>query len=212
MTDEDKITIMLVDDHRRVHQAISEMIGFIDDFELVAQANNGREAVALCQRHNPDVVLMDVVMPEMDGVEATRLILEAQPHIKILALSSFREQETAQAMLKNGALGFVLKDLSVMDLENTIRTAHEGQSVLSPEIMQSLVQSSQAAPPDNIDLTPRELEVLPLFAAGMTNGEIAMELSISVSTVKFHIRNILDKLGVETRAEALVIAAKHNLV
>lgn len=212
MSKNDKIGIILVDDHRRVHQAMAEMISFFDDMELLAQASNGLEAIALCDQYQPDLVLMDVVMPVMDGLEATRRIVEKHPDIKILALSSFNDQDTARTMLENGAVGYVLKDSSVDDLENTIRTAVEGQGVLSPEIMQTLIAPTQSSVDLNIKLSPREQEVLKLFASGMTNSEIALTLTISVSTVKFHITNVLNKLEVETRAEALVIAAKNNLV
>ena len=204
------IKVMLVDDHRRVHQAISEMLSFYDDIELIAQANNGRDAVELCEVYQPDLVLMDVVMPIMDGVEATKHIIQKQPAMKILALSSFREHNAVRDMLESGAIGYVLKDSSVDELEDTIRIAHAGQSVLSPEVMQTLFE----VPQSNLagTLSPREKEILTHFANGKTNGEIAATLNISISTVKFHISNIICKLGVQTRAEALVTAAKHNLV
>lgn len=210
MTKAQNIRIILIDDHRRVHQAISEMLSFFDDIELLAQGSNGLEAISLCRQHQPDIVLMDVVMPVMDGVEATRRIIKAQPQIKVLALSSFKDQDTARAMLEAGAVGYVLKDSSVDDLENTIRTTFEGQGVLSPEIMQTLLDYPQANP--EIHLSPREEDVLKLLSSGMTHSEIASRLVISVSTVKYHVTNILDKLGVETKAEALVFAAKNNLI
>lgn len=211
------IGIILVDDHRRVHQAMAEMIDFIDDIELLGQASNGEEAIALCDQYKPDLVLMDVVMPVMDGVEATKHITAKHPDIKILALSSFKDPTTVREMLENGAIGYVLKESSVDDLEHTIRTAYEGQGVLSHEVIQGLLETPDdnnqpVEPPIDNNLSPRETEVLKLFATGMTNGEIAVELTISVSTVKFHISNILDKLEVDTRAEALVIAAKNNFV
>jgi len=209
---QEKIGIILIDDHRRVHQAMSEMISYFDDIEILAQGNNGLDAIALCDQYQPDLVLMDVVMPEMDGVEATRRIKTKHPDIKILALSSFKDNDTTRAMLESGAIGFILKNSSVDDLENTIRTAYAGQGIFSPEIMQMLTQPAPQDTTEHIDLTPREREVMKLFASGLTNGEIAAQLTISVSTVKFHITNILGKLDVDTRAEALVIAAKNNLV
>lgn len=210
MSENKTIGIILIDDNRRVHQVIAEMISYFDDIELLAHGGNGREAVTLCDQYQPDLVLMDVVMPIMDGVEATRLIRKKHPHIKILALSSFQDHDTVRSMLESGAIGYVLKDSSVDDLENTIRTAHEGQSILSPEIMRALLEKAQ--PTAETNLSAREQEVLKLFASGMTNNEIASILTISVSTVKFHITNILNKLGVDTRAEAIVIAAKSNLI
>lgn len=210
MTEVQKISIILVDDHRRVHQALSEMISFFDDIELLAHASNGIEAIDLCDLYHPDLVLMDVVMPLMDGIEATKQIVKKHPNIKVLALSSFRDRDTVRVMLENGAIGYVLKDSSVEDLENTIRTAYEGQSIFSPEIMQALLDTGHTTIDTN--LSSREIEVLKLFATGMTNNQIASTLTISTSTVKFHITNIIEKLGVSTRAEALVIAAKNNIV
>ena len=210
MSKDHKITIILIDDHRRVHQAISEMISFFDDIEVLAHGTNGREAIELCDLFHPDLVLMDVVMPILDGVEATKHIMAKHPDIKILALSSFKDHHTVRTMLESGAIGYVLKDSSVDDLENTIRAAYEGQSILSPEIMQALLESPQSD--QESKLSSRELEVLKLLGKGMTNNQIGNILTISVSTVKFHITNIIEKLGVTTRAEALVFAAKNNLI
>jgi len=216
MSDNKVIQLILVDDHRRVHQALSEMIEFFDDIEILAHGSNGQEAIELVAKYHPDLVLMDVVMPEMDGVEATKRIMQQYPDTKILALSSFKDSETARAMLENGAVGYLLKNSSVDDLENTIRSALEGQGILSPEIMQALLEKPKANSEDAVDipevLSQREIEVLKLFATGLTNGEIAAKLTISTSTVKFHITNILNKMGVETRAEAIVIAAKNGIV
>jgi NarL family two-component system response regulator LiaR len=192
MIEKKPISLLIVDDHRKVHQALVEMISFCDGIEVLAHASNGQEAISLCDEYHPDIVLMDVMMPVMDGIEATRNIHAAHPEIKVLALSSFRDQGAVRAMLENGAVGYILKDSSIEDLENIIRSAYGGHNILSPEILQSL------------------LEVL--FSTGLTNGEIAAQLSISISTVKFHITNILSKLGVSTRAEALVIAARSQLV
>lgn len=205
------IRVMVVDDHRRVHQALKVMFDFLDDMVLVAQAQNGEQALAQCAQHELDVILMDIVMPVMDGLEATRRILAQYPRIRILALSSFRDEETIRAMLALGAVGYILKDSSVSDLAQTIRTAYQGQRVLSPEVMQTLLDESGPAKP-TFRLSRREQEVLSLSARGKTYGEIADGLSISVSTVRFHIANIMEKLGVDTRAEAIVIATKHDLI
>jgi two-component system, NarL family, response regulator LiaR len=209
----ESIRILLVDDHRIVHQALSEMIGFVDDFELVGQCSNGKEAVALCAGQQPHVVLMDVVMPVMDGIEATERILAAHPQIKILALSSFQDDDSVQSMLRQGAVGYVLKNTSVDELESIIRTVYEGNTVISSDLMQNILRSGGPAPQtQDFGLSPRELETLQLIASGMSYGQIADKLSISTSTVKFHVGNVLTKLNVETRNEAIVLAAKNGLI
>jgi NarL family two-component system response regulator LiaR len=214
MIEKKPISLLIVDDHRKVHQALVEMISFCDGIEVLAHASNGQEAISLCDEYHPDIVLMDVMMPVMDGIEATRNIHAAHPEIKVLALSSFRDQGAVRAMLENGAVGYILKDSSIEDLENIIRSAYGGHNILSPEILQSLLEvpPSDKTADDIGDLSRREQEILVLFSTGLTNGEIAAQLSISISTVKFHITNILSKLGVSTRAEALVIAARSQLV
>lgn len=205
-----KLQIILIDDHKRVHQAISEMLDFYDDIELIAQGSNGKEAIDLCNRYSPDLILMDVVMPIMDGIEATKQILTKHPDTKILALSSFEDPNAVREMLEKGAIGYVLKNASITELYHIIRTASDGQNILSPQIMKTLID----APPDQVDydLTPRELEVLTLLATGVTNNQVGNELNISTSTVKFHLNNVVSKLGVATRTEALVVAAKNNLI
>jgi len=206
----------MIDDHRRVHQALAAKIDFMEDIDVLAHGSNGIEAIDLCAQHQPDVMLMDVLMPGMDGIEATRQIHARFPNVKILALSSFDDQDTVRQMLANGAAGYLLKDSSMDELEQTIRTIVAGQTVLSPALIDGLLHPpaspSNEPMPSPIQISRREQEVLQLFAAGLTNPEIAGQLFISVSTVKFHITNILDKLGATTRAEALVIAAKHGLV
>lgn len=211
-----KIRLIMIDDHRRVHQALAAKIDFMEDIDVLAHGSNGIEAIDLCAQHQPDVMLMDVLMPGMDGIEATRQIHARFPNVKILALSSFDDQDTVRQMLANGAAGYLLKNSSMDELEQTIRTVVAGQTVLSPALIDGLLQppaSPSSEPvPSPIQISRREQEVLQLFAAGLTNPEIAGQLFISVSTVKFHITNILDKLGATTRAEALVTATKHGLI
>jgi two-component system, NarL family, response regulator LiaR len=211
-----RITVIVIDDHRRVHQALAAKIDFMEDIEVLAHGSNGMEALDLCAQHQPDVILMDVLMPGMDGIEATRQIHPRFPSVKILALSSFDDQDTVREMLANGAAGYVLKDSSMDVLEETIRAVVAGQTVLSPALIDGLLHpptSPSSEPmPSPIQISRREQEVLQLFAAGLTNPEIAGQLFISTSTVKFHITNILSKLGATTRAEALVTAAKHGLI
>jgi two-component system, NarL family, response regulator LiaR len=206
------IRIILVDDHRVVHQALAEMISFVSDFELVAQGSNGQEAIHLCNEFSPDVVLMDIVMPGIDGIEATRRILTDNPTIKILGLSSFQDDVSVNAMLKSGAVGYVLKNASVDELENIIRTVCEGNAVIDQNLLRKVlypdIRSDQAA----INLTSRELEILKMISGGMSYNQVADCLTITLSTVKFHIRNILQKLKADTRNEAILIAAKSGII
>jgi NarL family two-component system response regulator LiaR len=206
------IRVILIDDHRHVHQAVSIILEAVDDIELVGQGSNGQEAITLCQELQPDLVLMDVVMPIMDGVQATKLIYEQFPNTKTLVLSSFQDHESVHAMLKNGAAGYITKNALTHELIDTIRTTHQGQVVFSPEVVAQLLSPDTPVTAPRFHLTDRELEVLVLMATGQTMSQIAQELFISQSTVKFHIANIQDKLGVSTRSEALIVAAKNNLV
>jgi NarL family two-component system response regulator LiaR len=210
MTPTKPIRIILVDDHKVVHQALAEMISFVADFELIAQGSNGQEAVDLCHEYIPDIVLMDVVMPIMDGVEATRKILKRHPSIKVLALSSFQDGVSVNSMLRSGAVGYVLKNAPVDELESIIRTVIEGKAVIDAALMQSILQPHRLE--DDPNLSPRELEILNLVASGMSYDQVARCLEISLSTVKFHKQNILLKLDVETRNEAILVAAKNNLI
>lgn len=210
MTPIKPIRIILVDDHKVVHQALAAMISFVDDFELVAQGSNGKEAIELCHEFVPDIVLMDVVMPIIDGIEATRKILMQHPNIKILALSSFQDDVSVNSMLRSGAVGYVLKNAPVDELESIIRTVLEGKAVIDATLIQSILQPHRRDNDPN--LSPRELEILNLVASGMSYGQVAQCLEISLSTVKFHKQNILLKLDVETRNEAILVAAKNNLI
>ncbi len=210
---DDKIRVILIDDHRQVHEAVSTALGMAADIELVAHGRDGYEAIALCDEYKPDVILMDVVMPNMDGVQATRIIHIAHPQVKILVLSGFQDDETVRLMVDQGAAGYVLKDSLASTLANTIRVTHQGQAVFSQEIIQNLRNAHQLPSPNqDFDLTARELEVLKLIAEGLSNKEIAQKLVISPSTVKFHLTNTLYKMHVDTRAEALTLAAKRGLI
>jgi NarL family two-component system response regulator LiaR len=206
------IRVILIDDHIRIHEAISALLEAVEDIDLVAQGSNGLEAVQLCEQHHPDVVLMDIVMPRMNGIEATKQILEKQPNIRILALSSFQDRDSVRAMLENGAVGYILKDETGSDLEDAIRLAYKGKAVLSPEITDVLLKPPPQATQTSHNLTARELEILRLMAQGMNNQEIAFSLTISYSTVRFHTTNIISKLGVKSRAEATAIAVRDGLI
>jgi NarL family two-component system response regulator LiaR len=212
VADVKKIRVVLVDDHRRVHEAVSTVLAAVEDIELVAHGNNGIEAVALADEHKPDVILMDVVMPGMDGPQATRIICERHPDTKILVLSSFQDDESVRSMLDNGAAGYVLKDALARDLADTIRVTYQGKTVFSHAVAQLLRNPPKNTAEPLYILTARELEVLKLVAEGLNNGEIAEKLTISASTVKFHMTNLLRKMKVDSRAEALVMATKLGLL
>lgn len=205
------IRVLLADDQLRVHEAVALALRDSDDISLIGQAANGNEAVALCAQFQPDLVLMDVLMPGLGGIEATRQIHQRHPHIKILVLSAMQDDDSVRAMLENGAIGYILKDSLARDLPATIRAAHSGNMIFSQVITQRLLRQANNVSHD-FGLTDREMEVLRLMAEGLNNNELAAKLFISPSTVKFHIVNILDKMGVQTRPEAIVLAAKNNLV
>jgi len=210
MTQENPIRIVLVDDHLQIHRTVQAILRATPDIRLVGQGANGREGIELCQHYRPDIVLMDVVMPVMDGIEATKALHELLPELKILVMSSFQDHESVHAMLQNGALGYITKGSLAEDLAGTIRTTFQGKMVLSSEVGVRLLDPP--VPTVDFHLTDRELEVLVLLAEGLTNRQSALKLSISQSTLKFHMNNIYQKLGVQTRSEALVLAAKNNLI
>jgi NarL family two-component system response regulator LiaR len=185
------------------------------DLELVGEARDGQKAVQMCEQVQPDVVLMDLVMPKMDGIAATRAIRERWPHIQVIALTSFQEQELVQDALQAGAISYLLKDVSVDELAEAIRAAFAGRPTLAPEAAQALIQVARSAsegPRPGHDLTPREREVLSLMVEGLNNPQIGERLTISVTTVRSHVSNILSKLGVSNRAEAIALALRQKLV
>jgi NarL family two-component system response regulator LiaR len=212
MTQSEPIRVLLVDDHAVVRSGLGAFLLAFEDLELVGEAGSGEEAVRLCQQLAPDVVLMDLVMPKMDGAAATRAIRERCPQIQVIALTSFKEKELVQGALEAGAIGYLLKNVSAGQLADAIRAAHAGQPTLSPEATQALVQAATEAPAPGGDLTPREREVLALMVEGQTNPQIAEKLVVSLSTVKFHVSGILSKLGVGSRTEAVALAVKQNLL
>jgi NarL family two-component system response regulator LiaR len=211
MTPEKPIRVLLVDDHLVVRSGLSAVLMVNDDLKLVGEAGNGEEAIRMCERFQPDVVLMDLMMPVMDGVAATKVIRERWPNINIIALTSFKEKDLVEGALKAGAISYLLKTVSAEELASAIRSAAVGQSRLSPEAAQVLIQGMKE-PKVNYDLTDREKEILALMVEGLPNNEIANRLVVSQSTVKFHVSNVLSKLGVTSRTEAVALALKHNLV
>jgi NarL family two-component system response regulator LiaR len=206
------IRVMLVDDHTMVRRGLATFLKVFDDLELVGEAGDGEVAIQLCASILPDVILMDMVMPDMDGVTATRIIRQRFPTVQVIALTSFKEEGLVQNALQAGAIGYLLKDVSAQKLAQAIRAAHAGRSTLSPEASQALVHATTQPPPPGHDLTEREQAVLALMAAGLNNIEIADKLVVSPSTIKSHVSHILAKLGVSSRTEAVAVAVRHQLV
>lgn len=206
------IRVMLVDDHTVVRSGLSAILLVYDDLELVGEASSGEEAIRLSEQFKPDVILMDLIMPGMNGTEATREIRRKLPTTQIIALTSFKEQDLVQGVLQAGAIGYLLKNVSAEELANAIRAAHAGNPTLAVEAAQVLIQASREPAEPFVELTEREQEVLVLLVEGLNNNQIAERLVITLSTVKFHVSSILSKLGVSSRTEAVALALKNNLV
>ena len=206
-----RIRVIIVDDHAVVRGGLRLFLLAFEDLELVGEAGNGEQALRLCEQAQPDVILMDLVMPGMNGVQATRKIREGYPQIQVIALTSFDEEDLVQRALEAGAISYLLKNVSASELAAAIRAAHAGRPTLAPEAAQALIESTR---PSRLgyDLTEREREVLAVMIEGMSNAEIAESLTISRSTAKFHVSSILSKLGVSSRAEAVSLALQRHLV
>ncbi len=214
MSDSAAIRVMLVDDHTVVRSGLAAFLLAYDDLELISEAADGEAAVRLCERWQPDVILMDLMMPRMDGAAATRTIRERYPHIQVLILTSFKEDNLVQDALRAGAIGYLLKNVTAAELAQAIRAAHQGRPTLAPEATQALIHTTNqyGRPVLGDDLTPREHDVLQLMVKGLDNHVIADTLIVSRSTIKFHVSNILSKLHATSRTEAVAIALQNNLM
>ena len=208
------IRVMVADDHAIVRTGIMAVLQLCEDFDLVAEAGNGLEAVEVAARTQPDVILMDITMPLMDGLTAAKLICENAPETKVLFLTSHKDEMIIQQALSAGAAGYLLKEVEAHELTAAIRTVYNGDLVLTPQATQVLMQSAahQGKPVLGSDLTKREHDVLRLLAKGCNNRQIAQVLELSQGTIKLRVSNILTKLRVTSRTEAVAIAMKFNLL
>jgi two-component system, NarL family, response regulator LiaR len=206
------IRVMLVDDHTMVRRGLTTMLKVFDDLQLAGEAESGEAAIQLCAEVLPDVILMDMSLPMMDGATATRAIRRQFPQIQVIALTSFKEGKVIKEALEAGAIGYLLKDVSADDLVRAIRAAHAGRATLSPEAAQALVETANQPPTPGLDLTEREREVLALMVEGLNNTQIAGRLTVSPSTIKSHVGNILSKLGVASRTEAVTLALRNRIL
>lgn len=212
MSNAKNIEVLIVDDHPMVRHGIKTMLLTFDDISVIGEAGNGLETLALCKKTQPDVILMDIVMPGMDGVETTRAVLERYPQVKIIVLTSFPDQDLVQETLEAGAIGYLLKDAPIDTLGDAIRSAYAGHFTLAPEATQALIQAKARPPKLGHDLSAREREVLALVVEGLSNDEIADRLVISANTVRKHVSACMSKLGATNRAQVAAEAVRHQLV
>jgi NarL family two-component system response regulator LiaR len=212
MPETKRIRVMIVDDHAVVRSGLSAFLSVYPDLEMVGEAESGEDAMARIGLLKPDVILMDLMMPGMDGVQTTRAVKQKYPQVQIVALTSFKEENMVQGALQAGAMGYLLKNVSATELSSAIRSAYARRMTLSSEAAEVLVQAATQTIPASDDLTEREREVLALMVEGLNNSEIAERLVVSQSTVKFHIANIFAKLGVDNRVGAVTMALQRRLV
>lgn len=212
MAESKKISVLLIDDHEIVRQGLRVSLENFEDFEVIGDTGDARKGLDICIKNQPDVVLMDIVMPIMDGVTATKLIREQCPETQIIALTSFDSDDHVQRALQAGAISYLMKNVSVEELANAVRKAYSGKATLAPEAVQVLIQAATRPPALGFDLTEREREVLGLMIEGLNNREIAERLVISSSTVKNHVSSILDKLNTTSRTQAVALAVENKLL
>jgi len=206
------IKVLIVDDHPLVRHGIKTLLDVYDDIEVIGEAENGQEALEMCKKNKPDVVLMDLIMPGVNGIEATKEIMKNWSYIKVVTLTSFVDKKLIEDSLKAGAIGYVLKNISGDKLVATIRDADKGKSTLSSEASDFLISNIKKPPVADYQLTSQEKNILACLVEGLSNKKIAQKLVLSLSTVKFHVSNILNKLGVSSRTEAVSLAIKNKLV
>jgi NarL family two-component system response regulator LiaR len=206
------IKVLIIDDHYMVRRGLIALLENFDDFSVVADIGDARIGAELCNQYRPDVVLMDIIMPGMDGIAATKIIREQCPDTQVIALTSYHDEVRVQDALKAGAIGYLMKNVSVDELAQAVRRAHQGQPTLAPEAAQALITATVRPPALGHDLTEREREVLSLMVEGLNNREIAERLVISNSTVKNHVSNILDKLRTSSRTQAVAMAVEHRII
>jgi NarL family two-component system response regulator LiaR len=206
------VRLILVDDHDMVRKGLRVLLEQFDDLEIVGEARDGEAAIDLCRQLKPDVMLLDMIMPRMDGLTALPLLRQHCPETQVIALTSFGDSDTVQSAIKHGAISYLLKNVSGDELASAIRKAKQGQPVLSPEATQVLIRAATQPPAVGHDLTDREREVLALMTEGLNNRTIGERLFISSSTVKNHVSSILGKLGTISRTHAVAIAIEHGIV
>ena len=213
MNETEAIRVLSVDDHELLRRGIRFSLLSFDDLDLVGGAASAEEALAMCEQTRPDVVMMDMKMTgEMDGVAAIGAIREGFPEIKVVALSSFFDRELVQSAIQAGAIGYLVKGISGDELAQAIRAAHAGRPALTAEAVNALVQPAELESKPNYDLTNREQEVLTFLVEGLSNAQIAAQMHVTVAAVKYHVSNILSKLGATNRTEAAALARKYGLV
>ena len=211
MTPQEAIRVMIVDDHLMVRDGLKVFLSVYDDLEIVGEASDGQTALEVCRQVHPDVVLMDILMPNMDGPTATRVLRAECPAVQVIALTSFAEKDLVQQAIQSGAIAYVLKDVDPDKLADAIRDAYHGKGSIDTTAAKALLDTEIQPAPD-YNLTQREDEILALVVKGKTNGEIAGQLTLSVGTVRFHVSNILSKLGVSNRTEAVSLALQQGLI
>jgi NarL family two-component system response regulator LiaR len=212
MTESNRIRVLIVDDHAVVRSGLVAFLEIFGDLELAGEAADGKDAVRLCAERRPDVVLMDLMMPGMDGATASGIIRQQSPHVQIIALTSFREHELVRAVLQAGAIGYLLKNVTADELADAVRAAYTGRPTLAPEVTEALMYGITHPHVPSHDLTVREREVLALMVKGFSNADIAAQLIVSRSTVKFYVSSILAKLHVASRVEAVALAVERHMV